>query len=57
MLWFALVPLTFDFNKCAAYGLPLVLINFQKFHELMVQRQRLEQDSIIEEVDESSPQN
>jgi 5'-nucleotidase len=35
----------------------IVVNNEEKRHELILQRQRIEQDSIIEEVDEYSPQN
>nr|XP_023022486.1 uncharacterized protein LOC111510780 [Leptinotarsa decemlineata] len=35
----------------------IVITNEEKRHELLLQRQRIEQDSIIEEVDECSPQN
>ncbi|XP_066142642.1 mannosylglucosyl-3-phosphoglycerate phosphatase isoform X2 [Euwallacea fornicatus] len=35
----------------------IVINNEEKFLELMLQRQRFEQDSVIEEVDECSPQN
>ncbi|XP_030759392.1 protein 5NUC [Sitophilus oryzae] len=35
----------------------IVVINSEEYHELVLQRQRYEQDSVIEEVDECSPQN
>ncbi|ERL88730.1 hypothetical protein D910_06112 [Dendroctonus ponderosae] len=35
----------------------IVITSEEKYHELVLRRQRVEQDSIIEEVDECSPQN
>lgn len=35
----------------------LIAVFLQKYNELVLQRQRIEQDSIIEEVDEYSPQS